>query len=250
MLGGNGTYKTANLLREQGLNIVTLPKTIDNDLWGTDMTFGFQSAVDIATDAIDCIHTTAASHGRCMVIEIMGNKAGWLTLYSGIAGGADVVVLPEIPYDIKKIAKAVEERANSKKAFSILAVAEGAMSKEEAKMKRKEREAVRKEQGFTSISTRMARELSELVGVEARAVIPGHMQRGGSPSAYDRVLSTQFGVHAAELIRDEKYGYSVALVGNTVTHNKLSDIAGVPKLVPQDHQMVKLARQMGITFGD
>ena len=249
-LGGNGTHKTANLLSQEGLNVIGLPKTIDNDIYGTDFTFGFHTAVDIATEVIDRIHTTAASHGRCMVIEIMGNKAGWLTLYSGIAGGADVVVLPEIPYDIKKIAKAVEERANSKKAFSILAVAEGAMSKEEAKMKRKEREAVRKEQGFTSISTRMAKELSELVGVEARAVIPGHMQRGGSPSAYDRVLSTQFGVHAAELIRDEKYGYSVALVGNTVTHNKLSDIAGVPKLVPQDHQMVKLARQMGITFGD
>ncbi|MBR4501218.1 MAG: 6-phosphofructokinase [Clostridia bacterium] len=249
-LGGNGTHKTANLLSEEGLNVIGLPKTIDNDIYGTDFTFGFHTAVDIATDVIDRIHTTAASHGRCMVIEIMGNKAGWLTLYSGLAGGADVLVLPEIPYDIEKIAEAVEKRARSKKAFSIIAVAEGAMDRKEAKMKRKERENYRLETGFTNISTRMARELSALVGVEARAVIPGHMQRGGSPSAYDRVLSTQFGVHAAELIRDKTYGYTVALQGNQVVHNKLSDVAGIPKLVSQDDQMVDLARHMGITFGD
>ena len=249
-LGGNGTHKTANLLSQEGLNIIGLPKTIDNDIYGTDFTFGFHSAVDIATDVIDRIHSTAASHGRCMVIEIMGNKAGWLTLYSGLAGGADVVVLPEIPYDIEKIAEAVEKRARSKKAFSIIAVAEGAMDRKEAKMKRKEREAYRAETGFSNIATRMSRELSALVGVEARAVIPGHMQRGGSPSAYDRVLSTQFGVHAAELIRDKTYGYTVALQGNQVIHNKLSEIAGIPKPVPPDHQMVDLARHMGITFGD
>ena len=249
-LGGNGTHKTANLLSQEGLNVIGLPKTIDNDIYGTDFTFGFHTAVDIATDVIDRIHTTAASHGRCMVIEIMGNKAGWLTLYAGLAGGADVVLLPEIPYDLDKVAEAVEKRARSKKAFSIIAVAEGAIDRKEAKMKRKEREAYRAETGFTNISTRIARELSALVGVEARAVIPGHMQRGGSPSAYDRVLSTQFGVHAAELIRDKAYGYTVALQGNQVVHNKLSDVAGIPKLVPPDHQMVDLARRMGITFGD
>ena len=249
-LGGNGTHKTANLLSQEGMNVVGLPKTIDNDIYGTDFTFGFHTAVDIATDVIDRIHTTAASHGRCMVIEIMGNKAGWLTLYSGLAGGADVIVLPEIPYDINKVAEVVERRAKQKKAFSIIAVAEGAMEKSEAKMKRKEREAYRAEQGFTNIAIRMAKQLSEIVGVEARAVIPGHMQRGGSPSAYDRVLSTQFGVHAAELIRDKQYGYTVALSGNQVIHNRLSDIAGVPKLVPQDDQMIALARHMGIIFGD
>ena len=249
-LGGNGTHKTANLLSQEGLNVIGLPKTIDNDIYGTDFTFGFHTAVDIATDVIDRIHTTAASHGRCMVIEIMGNKAGWLTLYAGLAGGADVVLLPEIPYYLDKVAEAVEKRARSKKAFSIIAVAEGAIDRKEAKMKRKEREAYRAETGFTNISTRIARELSALVGVEARAVIPGHMQRGGSPSAYDRVLSTQFGVHAAELIRDKAYGYTVALQGNQVVHNKLSDVAGIPKLVPPDHQMVDLARHMGITFGD
>lgn len=249
ILGGNGTHKTANLLAQEGLNVIGLPKTIDNDLYGTDFTFGFHTAVDIATEVIDRIHTTACSHGRCMVIEIMGNKAGWLTLYSGIAGGADVILIPEIPYDIKQVAKVVDTRARAGKSFSILAVAEGAMTPEEAKMKKKEREARRAENPL-SISQRIAAQLQELAQVEARAVIPGHIQRGGSPSAYDRVLSTQFGVHAAELIRDGVFGVSVALVGNTITHNPLSEIAGVAKRVPADHQMVQTARNIGISFGD
>jgi 6-phosphofructokinase 1 len=249
-LGGNGTHKTANLLSQEGLNIIGLPKTIDNDLYGTDFTFGFHTAVDIATEVIDRIHTTASSHGRCMVIELMGNKTGWLTLYAGVAGGADVVLLPEIPYDIKKVAKTVESRASSKKPFSIIAVAEGAMDLEESKQKKKEREATRAASPGFSIAARMATQLSEMVGVEARSVVPGHIQRGGSPSAYDRVLATQFGVHAAQLIRDDIYGVSVALSGNTVTHNALRDIAGVPKQVSPDHQMVQLARNIGISFGD
>ena len=248
ILGGNGTHKTANLLSQEGLNVIGLPKTIDNDLYGTDFTFGFHTAVDIATDVIDRIHTTACSHGRCMVIEVMGNKAGWLTLYSGIAGGADVILIPEIPYDIERVAKVVETRASAGKGFSILAVAEGAMDKEEAKLKKKEREAKRAASPIT-VSQRIAAQLQELAGVEARAVIPGHIQRGGSPSAYDRVLSTQFGVHAAELIRDGIFGVSVALVGNTVTHNPLNEIAGVAKLVPPDHQMVQTAKNIGISFG-
>ena len=248
ILGGNGTHKTANLLSQEGLNVIGLPKTIDNDLYGTDFTFGFHTAVDIATDVIDRIHTTACSHGRCMVIEVMGNKAGWLTLYSVIAGGADVILIPEIPYDIERVAKVVETRASAGKGFSILAVAEGAMDKEEAKLKKKEREAKRAASPIT-VSQRIAAQLQELAGVEARAVIPGHIQRGGSPSAYDRVLSTQFGVHAAELIRDGIFGVSVALVGNTVTHNPLSEIAGVAKLVPPDHQMVQTAKNIGISFG-
>ena len=249
-LGGNGTHKTANLLSEEGLNVIGLPKTIDNDIYGTDFTFGFHTAVDIATEVIDRIHTTATSHGRCMVIEIMGNKAGWLTLYAGLAGGADVILLPEIPYDIKKIAQTVESRAKGKKAFSILAVAEGAMSVEEAKMKKKERGAYRSSLPYDCISKRIAAELENLVGVEARHVVPGHIQRGGSPSAYDRVLSTQFGVHAAQLIRDEVYGVSVALSGNRIIHNKLKEIAGVPKPVPKDDPVVITARNMGIAMGD
>ena len=249
-LGGNGTHKTANLLSEEGLNVIGLPKTIDNDIYGTDFTFGFHTAVDIATECIDRLHTTASSHGRTMVVEIMGNKAGWLTLYSGVAGGADVILLPEIPYDIKEVAKAVGDRAKSKKAFSIVAVAEGAMSKEEAKMKKKERAEFRSTLPYDCISKRIAAELQELAGVEARAVVPGHIQRGGSPSAYDRVLSTQFGVHAAELIRDEIYGVTVALNGNEIVHNKLSDIAGVPKPVPKDDHVLVTARNMGINLGD
>ena len=249
-LGGNGTHKTANLLSEEGLNVVSLPKTIDNDIWLTDVTFGFHTAVDIATDVIDRLHTTAASHGRTMVVEIMGNKAGWLTLYAGLAGGADVILLPEIPYDIKKVAQAVEARAKSKKPFSIIAVAEGAMSEEEAKMKKKEREAYRATLPYDCISKRIAAQLSEMVGVEARHVVPGHIQRGGSPSAYDRVLSTQFGVHAAQLIRDEIYGVTVALDGNEIIHNKLKDIAGVPKPVPKDDHVLTTARNMGICMGD
>ena len=184
-----------------------------------------------------------------MVIEIMGNKAGWLTLYSGIAGGADIILLPEIPYDIDKVCKAVEARAKAKKDFSIIAVAEGAMTKAEADMKKKERAAKREEEGFSGIANRIARELSEQVGVEARAVVPGHIQRGGSPSAYDRVLATRFGVHAAELIRDEQYGMAVGMAGSEVTHHPLADVAGKTKFVPEDHEMVRIARSMGISFG-
>lgn len=249
-LGGNGTHKTANLLSEEGLNVIGLPKTIDNDIYGTDFTFGFHTAVDIATEVIDRIHTTATSHGRCMVIEIMGNKAGWLTLYAGLAGGADVILLPEIPYDIKKVAHAVEARAKSKKAFSILAVAEGAISVEEAKMRKKEREAYRAALPYDCISKRIAAELQEIVGVEARHVVPGHIQRGGSPCAYDRVLATEFGVHAAELIRQETYGVTVALKGNQIVHNPLKDIAGVPKPVSMDDNVLLSARRMGIAMGD
>ncbi len=249
ILGGNGTHKTANLLSEEGLNIIGLPKTIDNDIYGTDFTFGFHTAIDIATEVIDRIHTTAASHGRCMVIEIMGNKAGWLTLYSGVAGGADVILIPEIPYDIRKVAEVVKRRAESNKGFTIIAVAEGAMDKEEAKLKKKEREAKRAASHF-SASAYVAQLLREEVGVEARNVVPDHIQRGGIPSAYDRVLSTQFGVHAAELIKAGVFGVTVALKNNEITHNLLNDVAGVAKPVPPDHQLIKTAKNIGICFGD
>ena len=249
-LGGNGTHKTANLLSEEGLHVIGLPKTIDNDIWGTDVTFGFHTAVDIATEVIDRIHTTAASHGRCMVIEIMGNKAGWLTLYSGIAGGADIILLPEIPYDLEKVCDAIRRRAEMGKTFSIVAVAEGAMTVEEAQMKKKERMAYRAETGFSSIAMRLAKELEAKVGVEARAVIPGHVQRGGTSSAYDRMLSTVFGVHAAKLIAGEEYGQAVGMAGNTVTHHPLSEVAGKTKFVPNDAQAIRAARAMGISLGD
>ncbi|MGN0594337.1 MAG: 6-phosphofructokinase [Hominimerdicola sp.] len=247
-LGGNGTHKTANLLSSEGLNVIGLPKTIDNDIWGTSVTFGFHTAVDIATDVIDRLHSTANSHGRILVTEIMGNKAGWLTLYSGIAGGADMIVIPEIPYDINKLAEAVEKRDS--KRFAILAVAEGAFDIEEAKMKKKERAKVRAEQGITTATSRIARQIEEMTGRETRVCIPGHMLRGGSPSAYDRVLATKFGVHAAQLIADDKYSYAVAMVNEVVTENPLSEIAGKTKFVPVDHQLVKTAKDIGISFGD
>lgn len=249
-LGGNGTHKTAKLLAEEGLNVIGLPKTIDNDIWGTSVTFGFHTAVDIATDVIDRLHTTANSHGRILVVEIMGNKAGWLTLYSGIAGGADMIVIPEIPYDIDKLCAACEKRAQQGKGFSILAVAEGAFDVEEAKMKKKERAKARAEAGITTASNRIATQIQSSTGLETRVCVPGHMLRGGSPSAYDRILATQFGVHAAELIAQNKFGYAVAKIGDKISENKLSDVAGKTKFVPADDQMVKTAKDIGISFGD
>ncbi len=249
-LGGNGTHRTANLLSQEGLNVVGLPKTIDNDITGTDYTFGFHTAMDIATEVIDRIHTTATSHGRCMVIEIMGNKAGWLTLYSGIAGGADVILIPEIPYDIEKVSEAVATRGKNNKPFSIIAVAEGAMTKQEFDMKKKDREELRKASPYSCISQRISAQLSDMLGVDTRNVVPGHIQRGGSPCAFDRVLATRLGVHAAELIRDEIYGVTVALNGNDIVHNKLADIAGSPKLVSEENSIVATAKNIGISFGE
>ena len=250
ILGGNGTHKTANLLRKEGLNIVTLPKTIDNDIFGTDVTFGFHTAVDIATEVIDRIHTTAGSHSRVMCIEIMGNKAGWLTLYSGIAGGADIILLPEMPYDIDRVCEAVERRAKRGSNFSIIAVAEGAMNVEEARMKRKDWMAKRAEQGFGATATnRIAQAVQKKTGMETRVCIPGHMQRGGSPSAYDRVLATQFGSYAAKLVEIERYGVTVAMVNGRVTQNRLADIAGKTRNVPEGCELLTVARRMGVSLG-
>ena len=249
-LGGNGTHKTANLLSQEGLNIIGLPKTIDNDIYGTDVTFGFHTAVDIATDVIDRIHTTAGSHSRVMCIEIMGNKAGWLTLNAGIAGGADIILIPEIPYDIDKICKSVTKRSESGKNFSIIAVAEGCFDQDEAKLKKKERARRRAEAGITTATNRIAAQIQQKTGLEARVCVPGHMLRGGSPSAYDRILATQFGVYAAELIRKGQYGMTVAKVGGAITANKLEDIAGKTKFVLPDDQLVTTARNLGISFGD
>ncbi len=248
-LGGNGTHKTANLLSQEGLNIIGLPKTIDNDIWGTDVTFGFHTAVDIATEVIDRIHTTASSHRRVMVIELMGNKAGWLTLYSGIAGGADIILIPELPYDMDKVIKAIEKRNANGRTFSILAVAEGAYDVEEAKMKKKERAAARAAAGVKTATNRIAADIERITGFETRVCVPGHMQRGGTPSAYDRVLATQFGAYAAKLVAEDKYGVAVAMVNGVVTDNPLPEIAGKSKLVPADCAMVELARSMGICLG-
>lgn len=249
-LGGNGTHKTANLLSEEGLNIIGLPKTIDNDIWGTDVTFGFHTAVDIATDVIDRIHTTAASHGRVMIVEVMGNKAGWLTLYAGIAGGADVVLIPEMPYDRGAVIEAVTKRAERGKAFSIIALAEGALRNDEAGMKRKEITRKLAEEGYRSVSDRLAHAIESATGAETRVVVPGHIQRGGSPSAYDRILATQFGVQAAELIYRKKFGCTVAMQKGKLTQNLLKDVAGKTKLVTSADDMVRIAKNMGLCFGD
>lgn len=247
-LGGNGTHKTSKLLADEGLNVIGLPKTIDNDLYGTDVTFGFHTAVDIATDALDRLHTTAASHSRILVCEIMGNRAGWLTLYAGIAGGADIILLPEIPYDMDKVCDAVVKRAQKGKSFSILAVAEGVFDTETAALKKKAREKYRAENG--NDTNRIAQAIEKNTGIEARVCVPGHMLRGGTPSAYDRMLATQFGVHAAKLIAEEKFGRTVASVDGQITANKLSDIAGKKKLVDPKGQEVQTARDLGISFGD
>ena len=246
ILGGNGTHKTANLLSEEGLNVVTMPKTIDNDVWGTEMTFGFQSAVDIATEVIDCIHTTATSHGRIFIVEVMGHKVGWLNLYAGIAGGADIILLPEIPYDINEIAKVIEKREQAGKRFSILAVAEGAISKEEAKMKKKELKALRASMPYPSISYKIAKELEEVTGHEIRVTVPGHFQRGGSPCAYDRFLCTRFGAAAARLIKNEQYGFMVALQNEKIVPVPLGEVAGKLKKVPVDSDIIEAAKESDI----
>ncbi|MDE7366895.1 MAG: 6-phosphofructokinase [Lachnospiraceae bacterium] len=250
VLGGNGSQKTANLLSEEGLNVIGLPKTIDNDLWGTDMTFGFQSAVDIATDAIDCIHTTAASHGRVFIVEIMGHKVGWITLHAGIAGGADIILIPEIPYDIKNVCKALDRRTKEGKRFSILAVAEGAISKEVAALPKKERKALLANPKYPSVAYEIAEQVKAYGGQEVRVTVPGHTQRGGSPCPYDRVLSSRFGAKAAELIKAGKFGELVVLKNNEVTSIPLSESAGKLKYVSPKDSIVQNARMLGISFGD
>lgn len=250
ILGGNGTHKTANLLAQHGIHVVTLPKTIDNDLWGTDTTFGFESAVNIATTVIDSIHSTAFSHSRVFIVETMGHKAGWLTLYAGIASGADVIVIPEIPYSAKAIAAAIEKRSRSGKRFSILAVAEGAISQEEAKMSKKEFKEARKNMPYPSISYRLAEELKALTGQEIRVTIPGHYQRGGAPCPADRLLTTRLGVAAAQFIRDGKFGNMVAVKDNRMVPVPLSEVAGKLKTVPVDSDIVQAARDLGLSMGD
>ncbi|MBQ1993098.1 MAG: 6-phosphofructokinase [Lachnospiraceae bacterium] len=250
ILGGNGTHKTANLLSEEGCNVVTLPKTIDNDIWGTDITFGFQSAVNIATNAIDCIHTTAASHGRVFIVEVMGHKVGWLTLHAGIAGGADIILIPEIPYDIDSVVKALDKRAKQGKRFSILAVAEGAISKEDAALSKKELKAKRKANIYPSISYQIGEEINKKTGQEVRITVPGHTQRGGEPCPYDRVISSRLGAAAARLIIDEKYGYMVGLKNGETIPVPLSEVAGKLKMVEPDSSIIKEAKGLGICFGD
>jgi ATP-dependent phosphofructokinase / diphosphate-dependent phosphofructokinase len=233
VIGGNGSMKTAQRLYEEGLNVVGLPKTIDNDVWGTDVTFGFDSAVWIATEAIDRLHTTANSHKRTMVIELMGHHAGWISLYSGVAGGGDVILIPEINYNIDVVTGYLNKRYQNKKPYSIVIVAEG----------------IEKPKGMHA-GTYIAQAIQEKTGHETRDTILGYTQRGGTPSPMDRILATRFGAHAVELIAERKFGVMVNLIGDTVTSIPLSEVSNKTKLVPPDFSLIQKARKLGICFGD
>ena len=248
-LGGNGTNTTASLLQRAGLNVVGLPKTIDNDSVCTDMTFGFHTALDVATDAIDRIHTTAHSHSRIMVVEVMGHKAGWLGLYSGIAGGGDVILIPEIPYDINIVAEKILERKNSGRNFSIVVVAEGAKSKDEALLDKKAFKKARAAMPY-SIAYRVAHELEEATKLESRVTVLGYLQRGGTPSPYDRILATQCGTAAAHFLARGEFGKLVAVQNGKIVGVPLEDIAGKVKNIPLDDSMLLAAREVGTCFGD
>ena len=250
ILGGNGTQKKANLIREEGLNVIHLPKTIDNDIYGTDITFGFYSAVNVASAAIDCIHTTAASHNRVFIVEVMGHNVGWLTLYAGVAAGADIILLPEIPYDDKKILDAIKKRQDAGKGFTILAVAEGAISKEDAKLSKKELKKKLAKEPYPSVSYKIAEMITKELGSEARVTVPGHTQRGGSPCPYDRVLCTRLGSAAAKAIMDKKYGNMVAMINGDTKLVPLEEVAGKLKGVDPECKMIKEAKRIGISFGD
>jgi 6-phosphofructokinase 1 len=262
-LGGGGTQKNALRLKQAGLNVVTLPKTIDNDVALTDTTFGFDTALGIATDAIDRLHSTAHSHHRIIVVEIMGHRAGWLALGAGIAGGADVILIPEIPYDVARVAQAIKARKQKGKPFSIVAVAEGAISRQELeaqqvaggkKKVKKPREmkepAAEPELVYAERTLRLAHQLEKLTGLEARVTILGHLQRGGTPSAADRLLATRLGTAAADLIQQRHYGVMVAARGESTAPVPLEDVAGRVKTVPPEHPWVESARGVGTSFGD
>jgi len=231
-IGGNGTQKTAAKMAAMGLNVVSVPKTIDNDIWGTDFSFGFDSAVSIATDAIDRLHSTASSHKRVMVIELMGHKAGWISLYSGMAGGGDVILIPEIEYNIKNIGETIMNRLKKGKPYSIVVVAEGI-----------------KTDGIKRPAEYIAREIEYETGIETRQTVLGYIQRGGSPTPFDRNLSTRMGGHATELIANGEFGRMIALQGSEISSIPLSEVAGKLKLVTEDHDLVVQGRRMGVCFG-
>jgi 6-phosphofructokinase len=266
-LGGGGTQKNALRLAGEGLSVITLPKTIDNDVAMTDATFGFATALDVATHAIDRLHSTAHSHHRIIVAEIMGHRAGWLTLGAGIAGGADVILIPEIPYDVDKIVEAIRRRSRRGTNFSIVAVAEGAMSREDARIytaaeRKKDRATGKREKQdarvhlaaleakHTGNTLRLARQLEELTRLESRVTILGYVQRGGTPSAADRLLATRLGTACADLIHEGVFGVMVAARGDGTEPVPLDKVADKRKTVPLDHPWVESARRVGTCFGD
>ena len=231
-IGGNGTQKTAAKFAAMGVNIVSVPKTIDNDIWGTDFSFGFDSAVSIATDAIDRLHSTASSHKRVMVIEVMGHKAGWIALYSGMAGGGDIILLPEIPFQMNAVSETIMNRIKRGKSYSIVVVAEGIQT-----------------DGSRRAAEYIAQQIEAETGLETRETVLGYIQRGGSPTPFDRNLSTRMGGHATELIANGQFGRMIALVGNDITSIPLGEVAGKLNLVTEDHDLVVQGRRMGVCFG-
>jgi 6-phosphofructokinase 1 len=266
-LGGGGTQKNALRLSEAGLNVITLPKTIDNDVAMTDATFGFATALDIATEAIDRLHSTAHSHHRIIVAEIMGHRAGWLALGAGIAGGADVILIPEIPYDVEKIAAAIRRRSRHGSNFSIVAVAEGAMDQDFAKaylaaeMRKGKAKSARArnearldlaglEAKHSGNTLRLAHQLEELTHLESRVTILGYVQRGGTPSPADRLLATRLGSAGADLIKEGVFGVMVAARGDSAEPVPLDKVAGKRKSVPLDHSWITTARRVGTCLGD
>ncbi len=266
-LGGGGTQKNAHRLAQQGMNIITLPKTIDNDVILTDVTFGFDTALTVATEAIDRLHSTAHSHHRIVVVEIMGNKVGWLALGAGIAGGADAILIPEIPYDVESVADAIRSRSHRGKRFSIVAVAEGAISKQEvaamhaaedkvAKARSQaartaaEAELKRLEAEHSGNTMRLAKQLEKLTGLESRVTILGYLQRGGTPSPADRLLATRLGTACADLIQKGRYGVMVAARADDAKPVPLEDVAKRLRFVPPDHPWVATARRVGTCLGD
>ena len=254
-LGGNGTQKNSMRLHEAGLDVITLPKTIDNDVAGTDITFGFDSSMAIATEAIDRLHTTASSHHRAIVCEIMGHKAGWLALGSGIAGGADVILLPEIPYDLDHVVEHLMARRHHNKRFSIIAIAEGAISKEEASEGKKKKKPVQIQENGTMlveepIASRIAREIQQAADIEVRFTSLGHVQRGGSPTATDRLLSTCLGTKAGELLYDGVYNVMVGIKADECVAVPLAEVAGLTKVIPVDHPWLKTAALVDTCLGD
>lgn len=266
-IGGGGTHKSASLLQQAGLNLITMPKTIDNDVACTDTSIGFDTALGVATEAIDSLHSTASSHRRVMLVEIMGHNAGWLALGSGLAGGADIILIPEIPYQLEKVADALQQRTREGKLFSIMPIAEGALSQEEAAQMRKlekqksnadnkaDKEKARQAmaQLYGSCSTRtfaMANRLEALTGLETRVTILGHLQRGGKPSCADRLLASRLGQACAEAILQKQYGVMIASCHGGIRHVPIAKVAGARKSVPLDHPWIQAARGSGVSFGD
>jgi phosphofructokinase-like protein len=249
-IGGDGTLNIANRLFDDNVPVIGVPKTIDNDLLGTDITFGFDSAVSIATEGIDRLHSTAQSHHRVMVIEVMGRNAGWIALYSGVAGGGDIILIPEINYDINIIAEKVKERNRTGNRFSIIVISEGAKPKNgNAIIQRLVKESADPIR-YGGVGLLLGAKIEELTGIETRAVVLGHLQRGGTPTPFDRILATKLGFKAVDMIVKEKYGYMVGVKCDQLIEVPLEEVARGQRKVPLDDLLIKASRSIGTSFGD